>query len=497
MEVKRNLVANFAGRAWTALISFVFLPIYVKLLGVEAYGLITIFISLNALIQILDFGLSTTINRELAKLTAIEGQEREARDLVRTLENVYWLIGALIAGGMVAVAPWASTHWIHARGLSQGAVTQALAIMGLVFAFQWPDSLYAGAMMGLQRQVFMNAIRVVVATVQYSAAALLLAFVSHTIQTFFLWQIAVVAVQTLTLRWAVWRFLPHHPLPPSYQKQVWVDNRRFAVGMTCISLTAAVLTHLDKLVLSRTLPLEMLGYYGIATQLAGSLAALTSPIMSAVFPSYTRLASQENIAALTALYHKSCRLLASLVIPVALTICLFSSQLLAFYLRDPVKVQYTHTLLSLIVIGTALNSIMALPLGLQLAYGWTNLSFYKNIVAVMWFVPALFWMTARYGAIGAAIMWIVINASYLVFEIPIMHRRLLRGQALSYYLRDVGLPLAISCTLLLPAWRLLPHTWPLTLQMAWIVGMCALTLAACFTLPQQAQRRRLVARAGA
>ena len=497
MQVKRNLIANFAGRAWTALISFIFLPIYVRLLGVESYGLITIFISLNALIQVLDFGLSTTINRELARLTAVEASEREARDLVRTLEAVYWLIGLAIALSMVVAAPWAASHWIHAKGLSPGAITQALALMGLAFAFVWPDSLYAGGMMGLQRQVYMNGIRVVVATVQYVGAALLLTYVSHTIQMFFLWQIVAFAAQTLALRSAVWRFLPSCPHPPGFQKSVWAANWRFAAGMTGLALTSAVLTQLDKVVLSRVLTLEMLGYYGIAMQLAGMLAALTGPILSAVFPSYTQLASQENVTELTLLYHKSCRLLAGLIIPIALTLCLFAPQLLLFYMRDPVRVGHIHTLLSILVIGTALNSLMTLPLGLQLAYGWTNLANYKNIVAVVLFVPSLIWMTTRYGAAGAAIMWIVLNAGYLVFEIPIMHRRLLRGQALSYYVLDVGVPLLISLVLLGASWYALPRAWPLGLQVFWIAVACGLTLATCFAASQQTQKRRAIVKASA
>ena len=40
---KRNVLANFAGRAWSALMALAFLPLYIRFLGIESYGLVGIF----------------------------------------------------------------------------------------------------------------------------------------------------------------------------------------------------------------------------------------------------------------------------------------------------------------------------------------------------------------------------------------------------------------------------------------------------------------------
>jgi O-antigen/teichoic acid export membrane protein len=70
-----------------------FVPLYIKFLGIEAYGLIGFFAMLQASFQILDLGLSQTMNREMARYSALRDKAGEARDLVRTLEVVYWAIG--------------------------------------------------------------------------------------------------------------------------------------------------------------------------------------------------------------------------------------------------------------------------------------------------------------------------------------------------------------------------------------------------------------------
>ena len=47
--LKRNVAANFFGRGFAALLSLVAIPIYIRFLGIEAYGIIGFFTSLTAL----------------------------------------------------------------------------------------------------------------------------------------------------------------------------------------------------------------------------------------------------------------------------------------------------------------------------------------------------------------------------------------------------------------------------------------------------------------
>jgi hypothetical protein len=90
-----------------------------------------------------------------------------------------------------------------------------------------------------------------------------------------------------------------------------------------------------------------------------------------------------------------------------------------------------------------------MPYGLQIASGWTSLSVIKNIVAVAIVVPALFFSVHHFGMIGAAGVWASLNVGYLIFEIPIMHRRLLKHALASWYAR--GLVLPIICTVAIGA----------------------------------------------
>jgi O-antigen/teichoic acid export membrane protein len=101
-------------------------------------------------------------------------------------------------------------------------------------------------------------------------------------------------------------------------------------------------------------------------------------------------------------------------------------------------------LVSLLFIGTALNGLMHLPYALQLAHGWTSLAFYSNVISVILLIPLLFIATSNYGAVGAAAIWIVLNSGYVLIQLQVMHRRLLKRELWRWYLEDVGLPLVAA-----------------------------------------------------
>ena len=87
---------------------------------------------------------------------------------------------------------------------------------------------------------------------------------------------------------------------------------------------------------------------------------------------------------------------------------------------------------------------MNLPYALQLAYGWTKLAFYINMIAVIVLVPAIYFSTMHWGVVGAAGVWIVLNGAYLIVAVQIMHRHLLVNEKWRWYLSDVVKLLAVA-----------------------------------------------------
>ena len=482
MTTKYNVVANVLGRVWGALVSFAFVPLYVRFMGVEGYGLIGFFTSMLAVFFMLDMGLSLTLNRELARLGPDPEERATARTLLRTLESIYWVIGLAICAIIVFAAPTIATRWLNVGHLPLDETVHAVRLMGLVAMFRWPVALYTGGLMGLRRHVILNAITSTFATLQGGGAVLILWLVSPTVTAFFLWQVGVAFLQIVVLIAVTWRSIPLSRHRARFGRAALRSVAAFSAGITGITLLSAVLTQLDKFLLSKLLPLEQFGYYSMAAAIAGLLVPVGGAIYSAVFPVFSAMVARDEHDQLEAIYHKSCQLLSVLIIPVAVVIVFFSNDLLALYLRDPKIVAGVSLLLKLQIVGNALLALVLLPVGLQFAFGWTKLSFYKNVVAVIFYVPLLFLMVSRFGAPGAAGVWIMVTAGYFLIEIQIMHRYVLHGHQWRWYFVDVGIPAAVSIAVVGAMRALVGPTMPWLAKLALIGTAGALALGISMVL---------------
>ena len=254
--------------------SLAFIPLYIKYLGIEAYGLIGIFAILQAWLGLLDMGMKPALGREMARFTAGAHNAQSIRDLLRSIEMIGIAMAGAVALGIWAASGWLASDWLTAKNLPVEVVAQAFAVMGVVTALQFIESIYGSSIVGLQRQVLQNVVTSIMATVRGLGAVGVLVWVSPTIKAFFIWQ-GLISLMTVTLfAGVVYCILPPAPRPARFSWSALIGIWRFAAGMMAITLLALLLTQVDKILLSRLLTLEAFAYYALAGVMANALYML-------------------------------------------------------------------------------------------------------------------------------------------------------------------------------------------------------------------------------
>ena len=441
---KTNIAANFAGGIWQALMGLLFVPLYIKFMGMEAFGLIGVFATLQPILNLMDMGIAVTLNREMARLSALPGKEQEMRDLSRSLEVIYWVIAVLLAVAVISLSSLIATRWVNPGQLSAQTVERAIMIMGLVIAFQWPSGLYTGGLMGLQKQVLMNSISAVASTFKGAGAVLVLWLVSPTVKAFFLWQLIVSVINAGALAWFFWGSLPAAERRGRFKLDMLSRVWKFAAGMSGVAILTTTLNQTDKIVLSKILSLEAFGYYMLAWAVAMSLYRLVGPVFSAVSPKFTQMVVVNNLEGLKQTYHKSSQLVAILTLPAAFVLAFYSYDVLLLWTHNVTTAKNAYMLLSLLIASVGVNSLLYVPYALQLAYGWVKLTVYVNLAALAIILPLILVGVKFYGAAGGAAALLVLAAGNLLFSIQLMHRRLLPTEKWRWYLQDVMSPLLAS-----------------------------------------------------
>jgi O-antigen/teichoic acid export membrane protein len=313
--------------------------------------------------------------------------------------------------------------------------------MGVVFALQFPFALYQNALLGLQRQVTVNVILSITGTLRSLGAVAILMFVSPTVEAFFLWQAGVTILQTTATGLCAWRFL-RAPATPRFRGSILREQAAYASSVAASSILGVFLAQCDKLLLSALLPLEQFGYYALAGTVAAGLWMLIVPVSSALFPRFAQLVELGDERRLADLYHVSSQFMAVLVLPVGATLAFFARPIIEIWIHNSAAAAGAAPIAALLVAGTSLNALAVLPASLQSAAGWPQLMMYTNAAQAILLFPAIFYMAALYGAPGAASIWVAMNLVYVVVTVPIMHRRLLRGERWRWLSRDVAIPLA-------------------------------------------------------
>ena len=479
-SLKRNVVANGLGQGWRALMSFAFIPLYIKFLGVEAYGLIGIFAMLQAWLVPLDVGMRPALGREMARFRAGAHDSQSIRDLLRSVEIIGAGIACAVGLGIWAASTWLASDWLRVEKLSLTTVARAFTVMGAVTALRFIEDIYVSCLAGLELQIEQNIVLGLTATVRGLGAVAVLAWITPTVEAFFIWQ-GLVSLMTVTLFAAiVYRALPRAPHRPRFSMAALHSVWHFAAGMMSITCFALLLTQVDKVLLSRLLTLKDYGYYALAGVVANSLYILSQPVTTAYYPRFTSLATLGNREALCDVYHQGAQLVSVFMGAAGVVLIVFHDEVMLLWTGDPILVQHVAWLTAVLVSGTLLNGLMFIPYQLMLAHGWTTLVIKVNAVAVAILVPAILWAVPHYGAAGAAWIWVTLNAGYICFSISLMHRRLLPGERGRWYCRDVAWPLTAATATALLFRQLIPGHLARLNELIWIaaISLCVLCAAA-------------------
>jgi O-antigen/teichoic acid export membrane protein len=227
--------------------------------------------------------------------------------------------------------------------------------------------------------------------------------------------------------------------------------------MTGISLVTFFIAQIDKILLSKILPLSQFGYYTLAYSISSSLSLLTAPLSVAFFPRFASFFSAGKQNELKNLYHQACQLMAFFIFPFCFVLLFFMQDILRIWTHDATTTLNAYPLAQVLIVGSLFNSLMIVPYNLLIASGWTRFSLIQNTIAAIVIVPLIFWLTRIYGAMGAAYVWAILNLGFVVISQPLMHRKLLKSELKKWYFKDTLLPMLPSLVSVLIIKYLVQH----------------------------------------
>lgn len=414
------------------------MPVYLQYMGVEAFGLIGFFLTLQSWLQLLDFGLSSTLSREMSLYRAGAISVAIIWQRLHSLEWLSGLIAFTTIAGLVLLRNLIVNKWLTFQYLSSDTVSTCIIFMAITAALRWLMGLYRAALVGLERQIWVNCISGFFSTVKFVGVVPLIIYWSADPLTFFAYQGLIGTLEFLTFF-----IMAYHVLPKSSTSFLprWDAIQPMLViagPMAFITSVWIFLTQIDRLILSKILTLEEYGYFTVATMAASSVLMLVPPLNQVLQPRITILASQGKDEALQKVYRLATQFITTMFLAIGGTLALFSEPILMTWTNNLQATKAAAPILFWYGLANALVGILVLPFMVQFARGYLRLHVIGNILLAFTLLPVLIYTSITQGGVGAGFTLFTARLLFLLFWIPVVHRQLMPNLVFSWPLFDLG-----------------------------------------------------------
>ena len=444
--LKHNLIANYLGQGWMVLMGLAFIPLYIRYLGIEAYGLIGFFMILQAWMSLFDMGMTQTLSRELARFSGGHDSNsiQSIHDLVRSIEIIAVIIAILMAISIAMGSDWIAINWLQANELSDEVVAQAFSIMGLVIAARFIEGIYRGALLGLQKHVLLNVANAIVATIQGVGSVIVLAWVSNSIEAFFVWQGVSSIISVFILASMTYSCIPKSPCAGRFSISSLRSVARFSSGMLGITFVALLSTKIDKIILSNKLDLSEFADYALAVVVSGVMFKFAHPVTNTYYPRFCEYVASGDQKSLIRDFHAASKLVSVIAGGFGAILFFYAEPILVLWTQDLSLSARVAPIVNILAMATMVHGMLLVPFRLQLAFGWTSLGLYSGIFGILFLVPAVIIFVEYMKAEGVALALLILYLLQMLVSSQIMFKRILPQEKFHWYWFDVIVPVGLA-----------------------------------------------------
>jgi O-antigen/teichoic acid export membrane protein len=352
-KITRNVAFTAARSIILAPLPFVLIPYYLKKLGPAGYGTWAVFLAVNGMTSLADFGLVTSISKHVAQHYALK-DFRALGQLISTGLALYFGIACATAGVL-----WAGAQIIVPALFRNSPVAPSMLSMLwrflilLVFA-NILSLLLSSIVVGLQRMDLstgMNALNLGL------SAGLSVSFLRMGLGLRGLIYGYLIAAWLVTSFYAylVRRLLPEVHLRLAFCRwQVAHEILSFSVKTYVTQVAVAIHNQIEKFYLAHFVGVISVGWYDISSDLALKLRTIPSLVLAPIMPAASELDARNDGGRMMHLYFRAHKYLAFIGIPVVVYTALVAKSFVTLW------------------VGPA-YSFIAVPLSILLAVNFINL----------------------------------------------------------------------------------------------------------------------------
>lgn len=399
MSLRKNTIWNLAGSGLPLIAAAVFIPYVLRQLGSEAFGVLTLIWALIGYFSLFDLGVGRALTYEMSKLRAANASAEISPTLKAglLLTAAAGMLGMLV---MLVLAPWLAQNWLKISLPWQPDAQLAFQIAAAGVVATTITSGLRGALEGLERFAESNLSKIFLGFCMFILPALSVWLHGPT-----LWIIAsylvgarVIVMLGIALLLRIHLVASGAHLASRYIKPLL----SYGVWVTVTGVVGPLMIYGDRFFVSATVGAAQLPLYAIPQEGLQKLLLIPAALCGALLPQLAALQSSD----IKNVYRRNYKRVAIIMLGMCALAAAFSYPILAIWL-SPEFAKKALPIALILVIGIWLNAMAQVPYTLLHARGSPKITALFHICELVFYIVALYYLTAQIGLAGAALAWVL------------------------------------------------------------------------------------------
>jgi O-antigen/teichoic acid export membrane protein len=485
-------VSNLAGGAIPAIVTILTVPFIVNRLGSSGFGVLTLITSIVGYFALIDINVTAGSTKFVSEYHARNDSTRvcEAVNFGLLVYGGLGLVGAVaifLAGPMLLDRYFAIPADLRDEAAASLRVAAAGFFLGQVQIYlqSLPGALLRFDVSGRIESVF--GVAVSIASVGVLAAG-------YGLFAVVLMRVILSALNCVVVWMALTRLLPSFSLawPGGEVRGKILSFSAYSFLSRAANLS---LLHLDKLIISAAVGVQMLTYYAIPATLINRVMALVGRLPRVVFPHASALSANGDWHELERVYVGASRYVFFLNGVVALLLAMFAEGLLRYWISAELAANGA-LVLSVLALAAWIESMSNLPSLVNDGLGHPKVTGLFALAHAALALALIFALVTRLGIVGAALGHLVISGVMGIWFMFYVHGRTVPVKLRTVFLKAYAPAGLLVGIVAVPAWFLRPFASQSLLNLLICGGFVTALLGGLgyvFILDRQ-HRERLIAR---
>ena len=338
--ILRNVFSNWAGYLVTAIIGFRLSPFIVHSLGVTGYGVWTLVLSLTGYFGLLDLGIRSSVGRFVARYVALDDDDK-TNSVVSTAFSIL-TAGSILA--LLATFIGMEFGFQHFRVEPQflPAAKLAFLIAGLTMASVLPLGIFSSVLVALERFDILSGVTIIGETIK---AALIVIFLK---MGYGLVSIALIAFFISVTEYLVMAVFAKKLYPP-LRISLRLVNRETLSGLFGFGIyrflwivANQLIFYSDSVVIGIFLSTGQITYFAIAGTLINYGRNVVSLLTDTFYPAATRMDAKQDLKGLRELLIVGTRISLLIALPLCLGLVFLGKQFISLWMGPEYSISWIY-----------------------------------------------------------------------------------------------------------------------------------------------------------